>query len=139
MKFKKINSGREVNVNVSKYLIDWEGREISGPQTKVRDFLRPFWKFKTVLSEFVIPGSKQRIDFLNLSDMVAVECSPSSSHSFNSFFHKNREGGFLAALKRDQGKEEWLEENGFVLVTLVDEDLKDLTKERFKTKFDCEL
>lgn len=65
--------------------------------------------------------------------------SPSSSHSFNPFFHKSRAGGFLASLKRDQGKEEWILENGFQYICLGDEDLKDLTRERFKTKFDCEL
>ena len=131
MKFSKLNHpNTQVNVNLIKYAINWtEGG--SKPHLKVKQFLEPYWRFSQVLEEFLIPGSKLRIDILNVSQKIAIEISPSSSHSFNPFFHKSRAGGFLASLKRDQGKEEWILENGFQYICLGDEDLKDLTISRF--------
>ena len=131
MKFKKLNSTREVNVNTSKYLLDWEGKFVSGPQTKVKDFLYPFWLYDTVLGEFLIPGLKLRIDFLNLTAKVVVEVSPESSNNFNPFFHKTRVGGFLASVKRDGDKAAWAEQNGFTFITLGQKELDNLTKETF--------
>lgn len=138
MKFKKLNSSFEVNVNTAKYSIDWSAA-VSRPQKKVKDFLHSFWRYDNVLEEFVIPGSKLRIDLLNLTKIedyngVAVEISPQSSHSFNSFFHKDRVGGFLASVKRDLGKMEWIQANGFLYISLDDADLKNLTVEMFLEK-----
>lgn len=133
MKFKKIKGEKEVNVNTSKFLIDWN-HKVSLPQQKVKDFLYEFWKYDNVLEEFVIPGSKLRIDLLNLTQNVAVEISPESSHNYNSFFHKTRVGGFLASVKRDFEKQEWIEKNGFIYIELKSVDLKNLTKEMFKEK-----
>ncbi len=139
MKFKKLGSNREVNVNTSNYTLNWEGKFVSGPQTEVKDFLFPYWKYDCVLGEFLIPGSRLRVDFLNLTKKIAVEVSPKSSHGFNKFFHKERVGGFLASVKRDEDKAHWIENSGFYLIELRDEDLKDLTWQRFKDKFEIEL
>ncbi len=139
MKFKKLNSQKEINVNVSEYILNWEGHFVSGPQTKVKDFLKPYWILDLVLGEFPIPGTKMRVDFINISKKIAIEVSPKSSHGFNKFFHKERVGGFLAAFKRDADKAIWLEQNGFTLVELTDEDLADLTKEKIKEKFEVNL
>lgn len=133
MKFKKLKGEKEVNVNICKFLIDWN-KEVSSLQKKVKDFLYEFWKYDNVLEEFVIPGSKLRIDLLNLTQNVAVEISPESSHDYNDFFHKTRVGGFLASVKRDFEKQEWIERNGFIYIELKSADLKNLTKEMFKEK-----
>jgi len=139
LKFSKLNRPNlKVNVNLSKYTIDWKDGG-SKPHLKTKQFLEPYWQFSQVLEEFMIPGSKLRIDILNITSKIAVEISPKGSHSFNPFFHKSRAGGFLASVKRDQSKEEWILENGFQYVCLTDEDLKDLTKERFRDKFEVEL
>lgn len=131
MKFKKLNSQYEVNVNTAKYKLDWEGKFVSKPQTQVKDFLFPFWRHDTVLGEFVIPGSRLRIDFLNLTAKVVIEVSPESSHSFNPFFHKSRAGGFLASVKRDGDKEVWARQNGFQFIIVGQKELDNLTKETF--------
>lgn len=139
MKFSKLNyPNNKVNVNLSKYKIDWE-KGGSKPHLKVKQFLEPYWQCFQVVEEFPIPGSKLRIDILNASQKICIEISPSSSHDFNPFFHKSRVSGFLASLNRDEAKEGWILENGFQYICLGDEDLKNLTRERFKAKFNCEL
>ena len=138
MKFKKLNSSFEVNVNTAKYAIDW-AKAVSKPQQAAKNFLHPYWKYDNVLEEFLIPGSKLRIDLLNLTKIedysgVAIEISPESSHSFNPFFHKSRVSRFLASVKRDLGKMEWVKENGFLYVCLNEADLKNLSVEMFLSK-----
>lgn len=113
---------REVNVNVTKYLIDWD-KIVSKPQKQVKDALKPIWQRQLVCEEFRIPSSKMRIDLINFSLKIVVEVSPKGSHKFNKFFNKNR-SNFLSAVKRDISKAEWCENNGFRFVEIVDEDLK---------------
>lgn len=133
MKFKKLNSEKLVNVNLSKHYIDW-AHKVSAPQKAVKDFLKPYWKNDCVLEEFLIPGSKLRIDIFNISKHVIIEVSPKQHTEFNKFFHKTR-AAFLTALKRDMDKRKWGEDNGFTFVEIYDEDMKDgLTKEWFKEK-----
>lgn len=129
MKFYGLNSKREVNVNITPYLIDWD-HKVSSPQKMVSDFLRPYWKTHVVLSEFRIPRSLLRVDILNLSIKCAVEVSPKGSHSYNPFFHKSK-ANFGAAMKREIGKADWLEKNGFKLVEVFDEDFARLSREWF--------
>ena len=138
MKFSKLNQPNKIaNVIVSKYKIDWN-RKVSAPQLKVKKFLQPFWESCEVLEEFLIPGSKLRIDIVNLTLRVCVEISPSSSHKFNPFFHKSEVTGFLSSLKRDDAKRVWCEQNNYILLELGDEELKSLTKKMFLEKFSFE-
>lgn len=115
--------GREVNVNPSKYLIDWD-RVVSKPQKQVKDAIRPIWSADYVCEEFYIPGSKMRIDLINFSKKIVVEVSPKGSHGYNEFFNKNRPN-FLRASKRDLSKADWCEKNGFRLIEIRDKDLKE--------------
>lgn len=132
MKFKKLNSQKIVNVNLSKYYIDWS-HKVSGPQKLVKDFLKPFWKTDCVLEEFLIPGSRLRIDLFNISKHIVIEVSPLQHVEFNEFFHKTR-AGFLEALKRDMDKRKWVEDNGFNILEVYEEDMGKLTKQWFKDK-----
>jgi hypothetical protein len=74
-----------------------------------------------------------RIDLINLTRRLAVEISPSGSHAFNPFFHKNRHK-FGRAVARDLSKIDWCAQNGFTLIELGDEDLADLTAKMFLEK-----
>ena len=131
----KLNSRRMANVNITRYLHEWEGgRKVSGPQSKVSDFLKPYWRHHVVCSEFVIPGSRLRVDFVNWTRRIAIEVSPSGSHSFNPFFHKSRPG-FGAAMHREFDKAEWLEQVGVRLIEVFDEDLDNLSPEWFQEKY----
>ena len=138
MKFKKIGSNAEVSIKTSDYKINWD-HQVSKPQKKVKDFLRPFWGHLNVLEEFRIPGSKFRIDLINLDDMVAIEVSPKQHFSYNAFLHKGEHSKFLNTIKHDCSKKKWCEHNGFTHVEITDDDLKNLSEELFKEKFGVDL
>lgn len=129
MKVTGLNTSRLYSLKVADYLIDWK-REVSRPQARVKQFLYPFWRHHIVLEEPVVPGSRTRIDLLNLTRKVAIEVSPSSSHSFNPFFHKTKVK-FGQAVKRELDKQRWCETNGFLYIELTDEDLDNLSKKMF--------
>lgn len=133
MKFYPPNSNRPVNVNVMKYLVDWD-RVVSKPQKQVKDFLFPYWKSHVVLEEFVVPRTRWRMDLINLTRKIAVEVSPDQHQQFNSFFYKNR-FEFGAAIQRDIKKEEWAQKNGFLFIEIFAEDIKKLSEEWFKDTY----
>jgi hypothetical protein len=139
VKFFKLNSQFQQNVNVADYRLDWSNPpHISKPQTKVMEFLRPYWISHVVLSEFRIPGSRMRCDFVNLTRQIVLEVSPDGSHSFNPFFHKNR-FKFGAAMKRDLDKEKWAVKNGFLFIEVLEDDLNNLSPEWFLDKYSVTL
>lgn len=138
MKFTKLNSDKIVNVNIFEYKLDFDNIIGSRPEIKVKTFLKPYWSGDLVLQEFIIPGSRLRIDIVNINKMIVVEVSPASTHSFNKFFHKNV-AVFAGRLKKEIFKQEWCINNGFNYVELGDEELANLTKKMFKEKFDISL
>lgn len=137
MLFLKYKSLKEINVNINHYLIDWNSSP-SKEQQVLQDFLRPFWKNKIVLAEFRIPGSLFRVDILNVTDKIAVEYSPSSTHDYNKHFHGNRIK-FLKRVTSDINKILWLEKNGFHVIEVVKDDLKVLSRDLFLQKFEINL
>lgn len=138
MKLYKLNSNSQVSVNIVPYLIDWN-KEVSKPQKKVKDFLRPYLCGCIVLEELRIPGSLLRCDLVCVNKKWIFEVSPKSSHSFNPFFHKTRVGGFLKSVKSDIEKAEWAERNGFQLMVLDEDDIKILSKQFFLDRFGIQL
>lgn len=134
MRLTKLNSNAEVYVNLDKYRIDWD-RKVSGPQLKVQKFLELFWENDYVLSEAYIPGSKKRLDIWNVTKSIIVEVSPKKVHGeYNAFFHKSR-SGYLKSLKSDNAKVIWAERNNQEIITLDDNDIKNLSKLLFLDKF----
>lgn len=137
MRLKKFNSNKEVDVNLGQYKIDWE-HAVSKPQKKFKDFVFPYWARHVVLEEFMIPGSRKRIDIINVTRNYVIEISPEAVHAkFNPFMHGSR-AGYLKKLKADLDKEKWAEINGFKFIEVVDVDLleENLTKEYYEEKFD---
>lgn len=124
MLLTKLKSHNKVNV-VPRNNIDWN-KKVSLPQLIVKEFLYPFWKRDIVEEEFVIPGSKLRIDLLNFSKKIAIEVSPNSYHSkYNNWLHKSRIG-FADKVQKDEQKRLWCEENGIRLIELTDEEIDNL-------------
>lgn len=118
----------------SKYLIDWN-RRISKPQDKVTDFLRQFWVTNVVLQEARIPHTLLRVDLVNVTTGVCVEVSPDEYHvHYNPFLHGDREG-FLKKIQNDEKKRNILENAGYTLVELYNEDINNLSVELFRDKF----
>jgi hypothetical protein len=135
MKFFKLNSSNSINVNVFDYKLDFTNIKGSKPEIKVKKFLKPYWIRDLVLEEFFIPGSRLRVDIININKKIAVEVSPSGTHSFNKFFHKNIIA-FGDRLRKDLDKQEWCIANGLKYVELGDEELENLTSDMFKKNFE---
>lgn len=127
LKFKKIYSHREINVNINKYIIDWN-YAVSKPQKAFKDLIYPYWKCNIVLEEFRIPGSKLRCDIVNLTKRIIAEISPQQHFSYNKFFHGSR-SGFIQAMKRDVDKIQWAEDNNFRLIEITEKDIANFSKE----------
>ena len=130
--------GRERKISASKYRIEWDKERASVPQYRAKQFLKKFWIGDTVCEEFIIPGSRLRIDLINFSKMIAVEVSGQQHESFSKFFHKTRIG-FIKSIKRDFQKIKWLEINNIKLVEIYDYETLGLNKKEIEKKFDITL
>jgi hypothetical protein len=130
--------GRQRKVYPSKYKIEWDKQKASLPQYRAKKFLKEFWLGDSVCEEFVIPGSRLRVDLINFSKMIAVEVSGQQHESFSKFFHKNRIG-FIKSIKRDFQKIKWLEINNIKLVEIYDYETLDLNKKEIEKRFDITL
>lgn len=136
MKFRDLR-GRPRNVNISPYLIDW-GRKVSGPQKKVKDFLKKYWKNHVVLEEFRVPGCLLRVDILSLTTRTIIEIHGDQHIQFNKHFHGTREG-FARAVYRDLEKEKWAQMNGFAYVEIYENDIDQLSEKWFRDKYGVQL
>ncbi len=124
-----LKGDRPYKLDPNEYLIDWD-RKVSKPQKLVKEFLRPYWRTSVVGEEVRVPGSKCRLDLVNFTRRIVVEVSPSSSHDYNSWFHKNR-FKFGDAVQRDLDKVGWCDRNGFHYVELGDEEIGNLSVKLF--------
>ena len=130
--------GRQVNKNVSRYLIDWDKKSRSNLQFKVKQFLKPFWEKQIVYEEFPVFGTRMKVDIVNVTKFIAVEVNGQQHGSYNKFFHNSRYG-YFQSISRDVKKEEWLEKNGFEVITVEYDEVDFLTEEFIKEKFDISI
>ena len=130
--------GRLVNRNVSKCLIDWDGTSRSKLQYRAKQFLKTFWEHHIVYEEFPVFGSRMKVDIVNVTKYIAVEVNGQQHSSFNKFFHNSRYG-YFQSISRDVKKEEWLEKNGFTLLSIEYNEVDDLSEAFIKEKFDISL
>lgn len=130
--------GKQRKVYPSKYKVDWDSKRASEPQFRTKQFLKEFWLGDNVCEEFIIPGSRLRIDLINFSKMLAIEVSGQQHEAFSKFFHKTRIG-FIKSIKRDFQKIKWLESNNISLIELYDYETLDLSKNKIEKKFNITL
>jgi len=128
-------SGKLVNKNVRKYLIDWEGKSRSKLQYSFKQFFYPFWKNHIVYEEFPVYGTMLKVDILNATKKIAVEIQGNQHESFNEFFHQNSRLKYLESIKRDVKKEKWLKINNFKFPELYESDLNNLSSQYIEEKF----
>ena len=121
--------------SVSKYLINWNKKSRSKVQFKTKKFLEPFWKGHIVYEEFPVYGSRMTVDILNATKKLAVEVQGKQHGEFNKFFHSNSRLKYLEGIKRDIKKAEWLENNGFILLEIEEDEVDSLSLEFFLEKF----
>jgi hypothetical protein len=127
-------TGRLVNKNVSKYLIDWDKKSRSKIQFKIKQFLKEHWENHMVYEEFPVYGTRLKVDILNATKKIAIEVNGNQHTSFNKFFHKTR-GNFLRSLQRDHKKLEWLKVNDFELIEIEEKEVPLVNYEFIKDKF----
>jgi hypothetical protein len=137
LRLKNIN-GREVNKNVTSYLIDWDKKSRSKLQFSVKEFLKPHWCHQICFEEFPVYGTLQKVDFLNATKKVAIEVNGRQHSEYVPHFHKNK-ANFLKSIKRDWIKTEWLESNDYELIEIETADVPHLSPEWIEKKFDIEI
>jgi len=120
-------TGKLLNKNVSKFLIDWDKKSRSNIQFEVKQFLKPFWKTHICYEEFPVFGTRMKVDFINFTKKIAIEVNGDQHNSFNKFFHNNSRLNYLNSIKRDYKKSEWLEKNQIQLIELEAKDIPKLT------------
>ena len=128
-------TGRLVNKNVSRYLIDWDKKSRSKIQFKVKQFLKPFWQNQIVYEEFPVYGTRMRVDILNATKRIAIEVNGAQHSNFNKFFHAGSRQKYLESIKRDVEKAKWLESNNFTLVEIEENEVDSLTIDFFKKNY----
>lgn len=138
MKFKNLK-GREINLAIKPYLIDWDGKERSKIQFKVKKFLQPFWKNHVVLSELRIVSTRMTIDIFNVTLGIAIEVQGKQHIQYNEHFHRGSAANFRSQIRRDNDKVLFCEKNNFVLVEIFEDDVDLLSAEWFKEKYGIDL
>ena len=127
--------GRLVNKNTSSYLIDWDKKSRSIIQFKTKQFLKTFWRNHIVFEEFPVFGSLLKVDIFNATLKIAIEVDGKQHNEFNKFFHNNSPAKYLASIKNDIKKANWLEKNNYKLIQINEDEVKLLSKQFFIDKF----
>lgn len=133
MKFKNLR-GKETNINITKYLIDWNAKERSKIQFKVKKFLEPYWKHHVVCAELPVVSTRMTIDIINISRKIAVEIQGKQHTEFNKHFHTGARANYLSQIKRDLDKEDFCILNDIKLIEIHEHEIGDLSKELFESK-----
>ena len=128
--------GKPRSRKVTKYLIDWDKKSRSKLQFNVKQFLRNYWKNHIVYEEFPVYGTRLKVDIVNMTKKIAIEVQGAQHESFNKFFHDNSRAKYLASIKRDAKKAEWLESNGFVIMYIYEKDIPILSLDFFVETYD---
>jgi len=114
--------GRQRNLkNAKKYLISWEKPSRSKFQTRVKDFLYPYWEHDVVFEEFRVVGTRLTLDFYNANKKIAVEVQGAQHTKYVKFFHKNK-FKYSDQLKRDEKKLQFCNVNHIKLAEVYPQD-----------------
>ena len=114
--------GKQRNLkNAKKYLINWDKPSRSKFQTRVKGFLRSYWKHDVVFEEFRVVGTRLTLDFYNANKKIAVEVQGAQHTKYVKFFHKNK-FKYSDQLKRDEKKLQFCEANKIKLAEVYPQD-----------------
>jgi hypothetical protein len=137
VKLKDVFS-RTKSVSLKKYRIDWDKQSKSKFQFNIKQFFKQYWEYDNCVEEFPVLGTKLNCDLINFDKMFAVEADGNFHNTFSKFHHKNRIG-FLNSLRRDQKKDEWLQNNGFFIIRINENDIKNLSLEWVQNTFNIDI
>lgn len=120
----------------SSYRIDWNRKAPSKIAQTFKDFLYKYFRFNILYEEYRIPRTLLKIDFLDATKKIAYEVSGEQHREFNKFFYNNSRGNYLNAIKRDVKKAKFLESNGYKIIELFEEDIKELSLDYLNKKIE---
>lgn len=130
-----LSNGKSVWKNDSKYRIDWDKKSLSKEQFMLKQFLKQFWQNYIVFEEYPLPKTLLKVDILCTTKKIAIEHQGIGHLAYNSWVHNGSRVNFLNSIKKDTKKREILERNGYTVIETITEDLKQLSKSYFETKF----
>ena len=133
MRLKTIYN-KEVNINIYKYRVQWDKLCRSKFQFNVKQILRPYLINHVVVEEMAVPGTRLRLDLLDLTTKILFESNGEQHRSYNEFFSRNRVG-YLRSLQRDAAKLKWCDLNEITLVEIYPEDLAILSPSWFLDRY----
>jgi hypothetical protein len=131
--------GKLITKNVSRYRIDWDKKSRSIFQFKVKQFLKPYWFGHQCFEEFPVLGTLLKVDIVNMTLKVAIECDGHFHNEFSKHFHNNNPHNYLNQFKRDVKKEQWLEMNDFKIIHIEYGEENLLSPKFIKEKFNLDL
>ena len=105
-----------------KYRIDWKKPAKSKIAQEVQNYLKNNVRHYVLFAEYPVWGTRLKIDYLCSTIKIAIEVHGKQHESFVKFFHKTRMK-YLSQIKRDVRKEKFLNENGYKLIVIYEEDL----------------
>ena len=76
---------------------------------------------------------------MNATIKVAVEVQGRQHSSFNKFFHDNSRAKYLASIKRDFQKSQWLDMNNYKLIEVEESEIDLISKQFFEENFQIKL
>lgn len=128
MQFETIYGQIKKVKKVTSYSIDWDVVSRSKLQTRVKEFIYPYWRYDVVFEEFPVVGTRLSLDFYNATKKIAIEVQGVQHTKFNKFFHGNNKFKYLDQLKRDDQKLNFCERNDIILAEIHEKqfDLKEL-------------
>lgn len=132
-------TGKLITKKVDNYLIEWDKPSRSKVQFRMKQFLRPIWKYQILFEEFPVFGSKMKVDFLNATKKIAIEVNGAQHKEYNEFFHKGSRANYLNSIRRDWAKTEWLERNDYSLIEIEEDEVDSVSIEFIKNKFNISI
>ena len=127
MRLLNIN-GKLVSKNVTKYKVDWEKSCRSKIQFEVKKFFKDYWVNHICYEEFPVFGTRMKVDLVNFTRKIAVEVQGDQHNQYNKFFHGGSRDKYLASIKRDMKKINWLEMNECKVLEIETKDIENLSR-----------
>lgn len=115
-------NGINRNINEKKYRIHWTGPSLSAFQRKIKIFFSDYWDKDSVGEEVLLPNTKLRVDIMNFTRKIAIECNGQFHSKFTPYLQKDL-NTFRKQVARDVLKEHLLELNGFRVIEIYEKNM----------------
>ncbi len=131
----KTLAGKAVFKNVESRRVNWSGGSRSKIQQKIKQFVHKIWLLDRVYEEFPVYGTRLSLDLYNANRNIAIEIQGKQHTSYIEHFQRDR-ANFLHQLKKDEDKAKFCNINGIILIEIFEEEMKEMTFEKFKDIYD---